>query len=93
MGFDPITIGLVYGLGSAVAGPAAGLVAAGGAAVAGTLSGQGEGSSKTYNAPPLAGQGQQKGESLGPKKRRYRPAAQVVRDEDLRLGASGKLGL
>ena len=32
-------------------------------------------------------------ESMAKKRRAYRPAAQLFRDEDLRLGPAGKLGL
>jgi hypothetical protein len=33
------------------------------------------------------------GEELTKSRKKYRPAAQVFKDEDLRLGAAGKLGL
>lgn len=45
---------------------------------------------KPTGAPPTPIEA---GEETAKKRKQYRPAAQVFRDEDLRLGMSGKLGL
>jgi len=45
---------------------------------------------KPIEAPPTPIEA---GEETAKKRRQYRPAAQVFKDEDLRLGMSGKLGL
>lgn len=44
----------------------------------------------TPGAPPTPQTG---GEETGKKRKAYRPAAQLFKDEDLRLGTAGKLGL
>ncbi len=54
--------------------------------------------SMTRKTPPMPKPGPpptlQEGEPLAKKKpRKYRPAAQVFRDEDLRLGPAAKLGM
>lgn len=48
-------------------------------------------SPQTPGAPPAAVEGGYD-PGVGKKTRKYRPAAQMFRDEDLRLGVAGKLG-
>ena len=74
MGFDPVTIGLIVGMG-----------------YMGYQASQASKtpSPKTPGAPPAPVEG---GASEGKKVRKYRPAAQMFRDEDLRLGVAGRLG-
>jgi hypothetical protein len=77
MGLDPVTIALI-----------AGTVGAGASVYA--ASQNKPPSVKTPGAPPAPVEG---GVETGKKIRKYRPAAQLFRDEDLRLGGAGKLGL
>jgi hypothetical protein len=46
--------------------------------------------SPTPGAPPIP---VTPGEEITKARKKYRPAAQVFKDEDLRLGSAGKLGL
>ena len=76
MGFDPISVGLMVGLGAY------------GAASANKDRPRREPMSQ-LPATPVEGGFQA---DAGSKARKYRPAAQLFKDEDLRLGVAGRLG-
>jgi len=87
MGLDPITIGLGATL---LGGPLAGAVAGGGALAYGLMN-----KKKDRKAPPapVAPTRVESQENTGRSRdKKYRPAAQVFKDEDFRLGMAGKLG-
>jgi len=99
MGFDPIswsfaaTAGTVAATASVPASTlaltAAAATAAGVAAHELASGGKGSGVPSMGNADST----ESAAKEIKSKKRQYRPAAQVFRNEDLRLGAHGKLGL
>jgi len=78
MGFDPISWAMI----------ASAAVGAGTAIYGATRKSPG---APAPGAPPAPVEGGP--ETLAKKRKAYRPASQLFRDEDLRLGAAGKLGL
>ncbi len=81
MGFDPASL-MAY---AAIASAAAGVGSA-----AYTMTRPSPKAPPKPGAPPTPVEG---GPETGKKRKAYRPAAQLFKDEDLRLGAAGKLGL
>jgi hypothetical protein len=74
MGFDPISIGLMVGMGALAYGAS-----------------QKKTPEPSVIAPPAVQPGG--GVDVGKKVRKYRPAAQLFKNDDLRLGMAGKLGM